>query len=312
MGRVRTHYDNLKVSRNAPIEVIRAAYKALSAKYHPDHNPGSQQAVRAMKIINAAYEVLSDPMRRREHDEWIASMESEIESACPTTPVDPQPHSPPSEPSNTGSGGAGSTIRRGSGRRNLITILAALGGALILGTALGIYLISTGPSNSPTSTTPSVDKHALPLVPASPTTSRRTYVRPTLAPNGQSWPLTSGYLRGNEIGNSNGLCSLTVDNSRNDSDMLVKLVDRQVPKPKPVRIFFLRASEQFILANISAGVYDIRFQNLDSGALSKSEPFNLEETEEPNGRLRYTEMTLTLYTVFNGNTRFERIGPEEF
>ena len=38
MTKVRTHYDNLKVARNAPPEVIRAAYKALAQKYHPDRN----------------------------------------------------------------------------------------------------------------------------------------------------------------------------------------------------------------------------------------------------------------------------------
>ena len=36
---MHTHYDNLKVTRGAPAEVIRAAYKALSQRYHPDKNP---------------------------------------------------------------------------------------------------------------------------------------------------------------------------------------------------------------------------------------------------------------------------------
>ena len=38
MKKIHTHYDNLKVARNAPIEVIRAAYKSLSHKHHPDRN----------------------------------------------------------------------------------------------------------------------------------------------------------------------------------------------------------------------------------------------------------------------------------
>ena len=38
MAKIRTHYDNLKVARDAPIEVIRAAYKSLCMKYHPDLN----------------------------------------------------------------------------------------------------------------------------------------------------------------------------------------------------------------------------------------------------------------------------------
>lgn len=72
---LHTHYDNLKVARNAPPEIIRAAYKTLSQKFHPDRNPGNQSATRTFQIINSAYEVLSDPAKRREHDEWIAMAE---------------------------------------------------------------------------------------------------------------------------------------------------------------------------------------------------------------------------------------------
>jgi hypothetical protein len=79
MAKIHTHYDNLKVARLAPQEVIRAAYKALSQKYHPDKNPGDEKAARIMAILNTAYGVLGDPVRRKEHDEWIAAEEWEIE-----------------------------------------------------------------------------------------------------------------------------------------------------------------------------------------------------------------------------------------
>lgn len=72
---VHTYYDNLKVSRTAPQEVIRAAYKSLAQKYHPDRNQGNNEAVRIMKLINEAYEVLSDPIKRAEHDQWIERQE---------------------------------------------------------------------------------------------------------------------------------------------------------------------------------------------------------------------------------------------
>jgi hypothetical protein len=79
MAKIHSHYDNLKVARKAPQEVIRAAYKALSQKYHPDKNPGDEKAARIMAIVNSAYGTLADPVRRREHDEWIAAEEWEIE-----------------------------------------------------------------------------------------------------------------------------------------------------------------------------------------------------------------------------------------
>ena len=79
MAKIHTHYDNLKVARGAPGDVVRAAYKALSQKYHPDKNPGDEKAARIMAIVNTAYNTLSDPVRRKEHDEWIASEEWEVE-----------------------------------------------------------------------------------------------------------------------------------------------------------------------------------------------------------------------------------------
>lgn len=77
MKKIRTHYDNLKVSRDAPPEVMRAAYKSLAAKYHPDKNKNSPRSQRAMKIINESYSVLSDPEKRKIHDAWIADNEAE-------------------------------------------------------------------------------------------------------------------------------------------------------------------------------------------------------------------------------------------
>jgi len=68
-----THYDNLKVASNAPDVVIRAAYRVLVQQNHPDKFPDRAVAEHRIKIINKAYEVLSDPGRRKEHDEWIAA-----------------------------------------------------------------------------------------------------------------------------------------------------------------------------------------------------------------------------------------------
>ena len=71
MARLRTHYDNLKVSRDAPPEVIKSAYRALANKYHPDRHGGNESAMKAMKAINVSYEVLIDPEKRKAHDAWI-------------------------------------------------------------------------------------------------------------------------------------------------------------------------------------------------------------------------------------------------
>ena len=70
MGKVHSHYDNLKVSRMAPQEVIRAAYKALSQKYHPDKNPGDAEAEGKFKDAAEAYEVLSDANKKARYDQY--------------------------------------------------------------------------------------------------------------------------------------------------------------------------------------------------------------------------------------------------
>ncbi|MGR8935516.1 MAG: J domain-containing protein [Gammaproteobacteria bacterium] len=74
MSKIRSHYDNLMVANNASPRVIKAAYKALCQTYHPDkYQGGVGEAERIMKIINAAYEVLSDPLKKAEHDAWLAA-----------------------------------------------------------------------------------------------------------------------------------------------------------------------------------------------------------------------------------------------
>ena len=77
---IHTHYDNLKVAHNAPPEVIRAAYKSLALKFHPDRNPENSEATRIMAIINASYNVLSDTEKRQQHDKWIARRAAEKEA----------------------------------------------------------------------------------------------------------------------------------------------------------------------------------------------------------------------------------------
>jgi DnaJ-domain-containing protein 1 len=63
---LRTHYEILKITRDAPQEVVRAAYRALTLKYHPDRHAADPGATDMMAQLNSAYETLSDPLKRRE------------------------------------------------------------------------------------------------------------------------------------------------------------------------------------------------------------------------------------------------------
>lgn len=58
-------YQVLGISRDASDEEIKQAYRRLAKKYHPDRNPGDQEAARKMQEINAAYEQIKNPDKSR-------------------------------------------------------------------------------------------------------------------------------------------------------------------------------------------------------------------------------------------------------
>ena len=63
-------YEALGVPRNAPEKEIRSAYRKLARKHHPDVNPNDKAAEARFKEVNAAFEVLSDPEKRKKYDKY--------------------------------------------------------------------------------------------------------------------------------------------------------------------------------------------------------------------------------------------------
>jgi DnaJ-class molecular chaperone len=66
----KDYYQILGLSRNASEKEIKQTYRRLARKHHPDLNPGDKSAEAKFKEINAAYEVLSDPEKRRKYDQF--------------------------------------------------------------------------------------------------------------------------------------------------------------------------------------------------------------------------------------------------
>lgn len=66
----RDYYEVLEVSRSASIDEIKKAYRKLAIKYHPDRNPGDAEAEAKFKEAAEAYDVLHDPQKRQQYDQF--------------------------------------------------------------------------------------------------------------------------------------------------------------------------------------------------------------------------------------------------
>src|SRR5437016_13301418 len=64
------YYELLGVPRKATAKDIRAAFRKLARKYHPDLNPGDKSAEEKFKQLQEAYDVLSDSKKRQMYDQY--------------------------------------------------------------------------------------------------------------------------------------------------------------------------------------------------------------------------------------------------
>jgi molecular chaperone DnaJ len=75
-------YAALGVARGASAEEIKKAYRKLARKHHPDVNPGNKRSEERFKEISAAYDVLSDPEKRKLYDEFgMAGVQAGFDAA---------------------------------------------------------------------------------------------------------------------------------------------------------------------------------------------------------------------------------------
>ncbi len=66
----RDYYEVLGIDKNASEDEIKKAYRKLAIKYHPDRNPDSKEAEEKFKEAAEAYDVLHDPQKRQQYDQF--------------------------------------------------------------------------------------------------------------------------------------------------------------------------------------------------------------------------------------------------
>jgi hypothetical protein len=296
--KVHSHYDNLKVSRDAPPEVIRAAYKSLAQKYHPDRNR-DPRAAQIFKLINAAYDVLSDPAARADHDDWLARKEREAAPAArrdASTARAPEPAAAAARPQRP------PPARTGPGRRMLGRVPLRVW--LLIGVIawLGISELTKhmhAPDKVNGAAPPPVETPAGSYTPPSPgaiplTKDGPRYVRPAFAPNGLAWPERAAYLSGYPVSANDGHSDITIDNTGNPFDVYGKLIRvDEAAGPAVVRQFFIPARQSFQLQTLTPGRYDLHYRQLDDGGTFGTERIGLREYAT-DGDLHYQSVSVTV------------------
>jgi molecular chaperone DnaJ len=79
----KDYYEILGVKRNADAKEIKSAYRKLARKYHPDVNPNDKSAEARFKEASEAYDVLSDPEKRKLYDQFGSQWEQINQSGGP-------------------------------------------------------------------------------------------------------------------------------------------------------------------------------------------------------------------------------------
>lgn len=332
---LHTHYDNLKVARDASPAAIDAAYQAMVRRFGPEHNAGDPHAARKMAIIDTSYAVLSNPHQRALHDLWV-DQNDEVDTAPPSIPLlwlhselPPNSHatahglqSGSSNSNNINGGGnshrrrrkrarepASSTLTQHLQRNWSLYALGAVVACLALVTVAprpfladdnDIGAIGSGPLRG----------FAVPML------FEPRYNRPATAPNGQPWPANAGYLASYPQLNTDGAARLSVDNSQNDCDMFVKLVWLDGAQPQAVRHLYIPAFQRFNVEQLTAGRYEVRYRNLTTGTLARSGAVAVQEAsapaQQPGDASAGASPTVGLYKQPLGNPRALQLEEADF
>ena len=276
-----SHYETLKVPRNASREAIRAAYKALARRYHPDRNSNSIESHRLMQELNASFEILNDSVRRAEYDQWLAHQEatffkrlSVLEKASQSLRRHQDTLAELKERLGAAWGSSGTKWLVRAGLLGILICLVSISRELPLHADPRSFSADAQESMTLPQTSP-------------------VYQRPVTAPNGSPWPILAAEIPGYPIDRDGGKSIVIVDNSHNPADVFVKLVSLDDFPAKPVRHVYVPALGNFECKNMTKGRYELRYQDLGSGLMSRSASFEVVEIKTDR-TVNFSLMKITL------------------
>ncbi|WP_037587328.1 J domain-containing protein [Stenoxybacter acetivorans] len=260
MNDLYTHYDTLGVAKTASAEVIRAAYRALSQKYHPDRNPDNASAHDLMSGINEAYAVLSDEQKRREYDVWLARRQLLISAAPHRVTYPSLRRSQPFDRT--------AVLPLPGGSKKSHSVWWWIAGAALLSAGLMFGYLNYIPTTA--------DTDALAV---------------KTAPNGQAFPLQAAYVSGYPILAEHGDNLIRVDSSSLNTAVFAQLFELRDGKFKAIRSFYLPAGGIFDIGKIGDGDFSLHYQRLDSGEWQVSDTVEIRNTEKSR---QYREIEVRL------------------
>lgn len=132
------------------------------------------------------------------------------------------------------------------------------------------------------------------------------YVRPT------GLPEVTGYMPETQVLENTGKSSISIENSKGDSDVLLKLLSHKDGKVGVARQIFVKAGSSFNIDTVSPGKYEIQYMDLKVGKAGRSEIFEVTEVKLPSGVDEVSRFTVKLKTAVNGVLRVEKVEVKEF
>ena len=276
-----------------------------------------------MQLINTAYEVLSDPEKRAEHDSWIGkeNWKRKLESAKAEKAMREaaaaqaqQSQQATAQPATKAK--QSNAIKPDRIWANIVNVFAGVISLVRYGIFAGIVAVigyhfwhknetaSRVNASEVDLTGLKIPDIKLPPIGADCAGALKTH------PDGRPWGQVAKVMTVAE--NRSGLSSLTLDNSRNSQDLYVKLARSLDQSTRNfAREAFIPAHQQLVLQHLAVGNYVIKMMDVASGCAQVSPVLNIEENRTSSG-IEYSNHSMTFYPVVNGNTHLSKLSASNF